>query len=112
MRQAGIIAAAGVFSLEHHIDRLAEDHDNARRFAELLADIDGIATDPRHVETNMVFFDVAGSGRSADDVVGALAAKGVVVGATGATEIRAVTHLDVGRDDVEAAAAALRDVLA
>ncbi len=111
LRQAGIAAAAGVFALEHHIDRLAEDHANARRFAELVADIDGIGVDLDTVETNMVFFDVGGTGRTADEVTAAAADQGVLVGAVSETSIRAVTHLDVTREDIESAAAAFRDVV-
>src|SRR4029079_18257057 len=73
MRQAGVIAAAGLYALDHHVDRLADDHANARRLAEGLAEIDGITIDPATVETNIVAFGVA-------DAVGfcaALEAKGV-----------------------------------
>ena len=60
MRQAGIIAAACLYALDHHVERLAEDHANARRLAEGLAEIPGIELDPATVETNIVWFDVAG----------------------------------------------------
>ena len=111
MRQAGIIAAAGVYALEHNVERLAEDHANARRFADLIADVAGVAVDPETVETNIVFFDVAGTGRSAARIAEGLAGHGVRVGAMGETSLRAVTHLDVNREQVEEAAVALRKVV-
>jgi threonine aldolase len=108
MRQAGIIAAGGVYALQHHIEGLAEDHANARRLAEGLADIPGIAVDPSAVETNLVFFDVGGTGRSATDWVGRLLERGVRMGATSRTLVRAVTHRDVDRAGIERALAAAR----
>ena len=111
MRQAGILAAAGVYALEHNVDRLADDHANARRFAESIAGIDGVGVAPDTVETNMVFFDVGETGLSAAALQDRLAAEGVRMSTMGPTRMRAVTHLDVGRDDVDAAAAAVRRVL-
>ncbi len=111
MRQAGIIAAAGVYALQHNIDRLAEDHANAKLFAESLRNLPGIWVDVDAVETNIVFFDIAGSGLTAETFCAALKDRGVDLGGAG-TRIRAVTHLDVSRDDIETAAAAIRDVLA
>ena len=107
MRQAGIIAAAGVYALEHHVERLADDNSNARLFADLIAGATGVALDPETVETNIVFFDVAGSGLSAAEVTEGLAGHGVRVGAMGETTLRAVTHLDVTREQVEEAAEAV-----
>lgn len=104
MRQAGIIAAAGLYALDHNIDRLAEDHANAKILALGLAEIPGIAIDVDHVETNLVFFDVTGLGMPAPEVVKRLADAGVRMGASSKTRIRAVTHLDVSRADVERAA--------
>ncbi len=68
MRQAGIIAAGGVYALRHHVDRLAEDHERARRLASGLAEIPGLALDPERVETNIVIFDVSRTGLSGDDL--------------------------------------------
>jgi len=110
MRQAGIIAAAGVYALEHNVDRLAEDHANAKLFAESLRNLPGVKVDPQDVETNIVFFDIAGSGMTADAFCDAMKRKGVDLGGAG-TSIRAVTHLDISRDDVMAAVDAIRDVL-
>lgn len=110
MRQAGIIAAAGVHALEHHVDRLAEDHANAKLFAESLRNLPGVKVDPQEVETNIVFFDIAGTGMTADPFCDALKRKGIDLGGAG-TRIRAVTHLDVSRADIEAAVAAIRAVI-
>ena len=111
MRQAGIVAAAGVYALAHNVERLADDHDNARSFAEQIVDIPGIALDPQTVETNIVFFDVAGTGLSADEVGDRLLGHGVRMGPMGETTIRAVTHLDVDKAGIDAAVAALRSVV-
>jgi len=111
MRQAGIIAAAGLYALDHNVDRLAEDHANAKLLARGLAEIPGVTLDLEHVETNMVFFDVAQTGLTAQDVVDRLLAHGVRMGAVGRTLIRAVTHLDVSRTDVERAVAVAQEVL-
>ncbi|MGE5766947.1 MAG: threonine aldolase family protein [Bacteroidota bacterium] len=111
MRQAGIIAAAGVYALEHHVERLAEDHANAKLFAESLRNLPGVKVDPQAVKTNIVFFDIAGTGMTADPFCDALKQKGVDLGGAG-TSIRAVTHIDVTRADIEAAVTAIRDVIA
>ncbi len=111
MRQAGVIAAAGVYALEHHVGRMAEDHANARHFAERLATIPGVACDPERVETNMVFFDVAATGLTAAELSERLAGLGIRIGTSSRTLLRAVTHLDVTRPDVEEAAEAVRAVI-
>jgi threonine aldolase len=110
MRQAGIIAAGGVWALRHHVERLAEDHDNARRLAQGLAELPGVKLDPASVETNLVFFDVHG-GVDAEAVVAGLLARGVRMGAIGPRTVRAVTHLDVSAAQVEQALDAARAVL-
>lgn len=112
MRQAGIVAAAGLYALEHHVDRLAEDHANARRLAEGLAEIPGLATDPARVQTNIVFFDCAGTGHTAAELNAAAEARGVRFSITGHTLLRAVTHLDVDAAGIEHALSALRAVAA
>lgn len=111
MRQAGIIAAAGLYALDHHVQRLAEDHGNARAFAEAIADHPAIRVDPKRVETNLVFFDLVGAQVDALKLAEALRKKGVRIGPMGPARMRAVTHLDVTRADVEQAAQALLDVL-
>ena len=110
MRQAGIIAAAGIYALEHHVDRLADDHANARRLAEALAEIPGVVLDPASVETNIAFFDLPG--RSAAAVREAMLAKGVRVGAVGPSRVRVLTHLDVDAAGIDLAVATLKDALA
>ena len=96
----------------HHVERLADDHANARLLALSLAEIPGIAIDPGTVETNLVFFDVAGTRLPAARLVAELAARGVQMGAFGESTIRAVTHLDVSRDDILRAVDTLRAVIA
>jgi threonine aldolase len=109
MRQAGIIAAGGVWALRHHVDRLREDHANARRLAEGLVELPGVVLDPATVETNIVFFDLAGS-LDAAAAVAELLEHGVRMGALGPRTIRAVTHLDVTAAGVERALSAARAV--
>jgi threonine aldolase len=110
MRQAGIIAAACLYALDHHVERLAEDHANARHLAEGLAEIPGIELDPATVETNIVWFDVRAR-MSAVELAAALKERGVLIGAFGPTRMRAVTHLDVDRAGVDAALGTMRRVL-
>ena len=110
MRQAGIIAAAGIYALHNNVSRLAEDHDNARRFARLIARIEGIDVEADAVDTNMVFFNVAGTGCDAHQVSSMLLEYGVRIGAIGEYRMRAVTHLDVDAAGVEEAARALSAV--
>jgi threonine aldolase len=103
MRQAGIVAAAGVYALEHNIDRLAEDHARARRLAEGLADA-GLPVDPEDVETNFVQMDVAPLGLTYSDALERLHQAGVgFSGTVQPTVLRAVTHLDVTDEDIERA---------
>jgi threonine aldolase len=103
MRQAGIIAAGALFALRHHVDRLAEDHANARRLALGLAELPGIAIDPATVETNIVFFDVTREDLDATGFDAGLRRHGVRMGAVGARRVRAVTHLDVDAAGIEKA---------
>jgi threonine aldolase len=112
MRQAGIIAAAGVYALRHNVERLAEDHANAKLLATGLAEIPGIRCDVAAVETNIVHFDVAETGRTGGEIGAAITTRGVRMGAYGGgTRVRAVTHLDVSRADVERAVAVMREVV-
>lgn len=102
MRQAGIAAAGCIYALDHHVDRLAEDHQNAKRLAKGLANIDGIRLSTPEPETNMVFFEVTRPGLSYPTFVDSLAALGVKMGFVRG-RIRAVTHLDVSSDDIDMA---------
>jgi len=111
-RQAGILAAAGLHALEHHVRRLAEDHANARRFAEIAAAIRGVSLVYKDTPTNLVFLDVQASGKTAAQVAERLRADGVALAVRGPTTFRAVAHLDVSRADVEQAAAALARAMA
>ena len=109
-RQAGILAAAGLYALEHHVDRLAEDHASARALAEAVAARAPHALDPASVETNIV---ALGTGAApATEVVAAAAEQGVRVGTVGTRTVRAVTHLDVTLEEARAAGEVLGDVLA
>ena len=110
MRQAGIIAAGGIYALRHHVKRLADDHANARRLAEGLAALPGVALDPKSVETNIVFFELTGR-LDAPTLVERLLARGVRMGGMGPRTIRAVTHLDVSAGQIERALDAVRAVL-
>jgi threonine aldolase len=108
MRQAGIVAAACIYALDHHVDRLADDHANARMLARGLAQIDGI--DVQQPETNLVFFDPAQAGISAAGMVQALRMNGVTL-ATMDGRIRACTHLDVNAAMIENTLAMVRDIV-
>ena len=110
LRQAGIIAAGGIYALERNVERLAEDHAHARILADGLAEIPGIAIDPRTVETNLVFFDVSALGMTAVQWCAAILAHGVRMNAMGTHRVRAVTHLDVDRAGIDRALVASRTV--
>lgn len=111
MRQSGIVAAAGVYALDHHVERLAEDHANAARLAELIGQINGVRLMTPKPETNIVYFDIDIPGLALKDVTAALMEENVRMGMPYGG-IRAVTHLDVTRADMEAAAEALARVIA
>ena len=111
MRQAGIIAAGGVYALRNNVDRLAEDHSSARRLAECLAEIDTVDIDMESVQTNIVVFDIARTGLRVDQFMQGLLGQGVRMSSFRGTSIRAVTHMDVTRGDVEVAIKVVRDLL-
>lgn len=112
MRQAGILAAAGLVALEESPSRLHVDHENARFLAEGLAELHGVKIDPSKVKTNILFFDVSASGFTAQEVSKRLAAQGVLANGVGPSTIRMVTHFDVDRAGCGRALISLRDVLA
>jgi threonine aldolase len=112
LRQSGILAAAGLYALDHHVARLAEDHANAKRFADLVRDIPGVKIAQPRVETNIVFLDVSGTGRDAMQISADGQKRGARIGAGSTTMMRAVTHLDVSAADIEVAARMLREVVA
>jgi threonine aldolase len=103
MRQVGIIAAAAIYALEHHRERLAEDHANARRLAEALHGHHGIVIALASVQTNIVVIDIARTKLGVAAACNALEKEGVLVVPFGATALRVVTHLDVGAADVDRA---------
>jgi threonine aldolase len=107
LRQAGVIAAACLHALNHHVERLAEDHENARLLAEGLAELPGVEIDPGTVDTNIVVFAVP----DAFELVGKLYERGVEVGPLDEHRVRAVTHLDVDRAGIERALAATAEAL-
>ena len=109
MRQAGIIAAAGLYALDHHVERLRVDHDNARLLADQLKAIPGVSVVEPH--TNIVFFDVGGTGISAPDLARELAKDGILIGPESRISLRAVTHLDVDTGGIEGAAEAIRRIV-
>jgi threonine aldolase len=102
MRQVGVLAAAGLYALDHHVERLAEDHEHARVLAEACGE------DPERVETNIVVVDVP----DAPALVAAAKKQDLLVGAVGPTKLRLLTHLDVDRAAVDRAAEVLADLLA
>jgi threonine aldolase len=112
MRQAGVLAAAGLIALEETPKHLHRDHENARHLAEGLSRIPGITIDPKNVVTNILIFDVGGTGRSAADIVAELGKRNVLCGATGKSTIRMVTHYDVDRAAIDRALAIIAEVLA
>lgn len=109
MRQAGIIAAGAVYALDHHVERLAEDHANAQTLAQGLAALDGLTVEPP--DTNLVFFDVAALGLTGAEFRRILLEQGVRISVMGPTRIRAVTHLDVLRDQILEVVDIVRDVV-
>ena len=111
MRQAGVLAAAGLIALEEMSARLSEDHANARLLAEGLAKLPGVSIDPKKVVTNIVIFDIAGAGIAPEALVAAAKNRGVLLSGVGGTRMRMVTHLDVSRQDCEQALEVLAAIL-
>jgi len=108
MRQAGILAAGALYALEHHVDRLAEDHQKAQNLAGAIRQTDGLSLTGDQVDTNIIFFDVAESLGTADEFCDRLQQQGVRMLALKQQSVRAVTHLDVSMSDIERAAALLQ----
>jgi len=111
MRQAGVLAAAGLIALEEMPHRLGEDHANARFLAEKLSKIAGIRLDPERVQTNIIIFDITGTGLAIREITSRLKARGVLMSSANARQMRAVTHYDVSREDCATAASAMAEVL-
>ena len=116
MRQAGVVAAAGLVALERMVDRLAEDHATARRLAEGIAKLPGLTVNPATVQTNIVIFGVerpggpGGSQAATGELVAQCAARKVKIHAIGPTSIRCVTHKDIDAEDVERTLDALGEI--
>ncbi len=112
MRQAGIIAAAGIVGLEEMVERLAEDHVNARRLAEGIAPIDGLSIDIAAVRTNIIYFDLVSDRLSVEEFLRRLEQKGIKLLCTGRpARFRMVTHYGIEAEDIDAALAGLREVM-
>ncbi len=112
MRQVGIIAAAGLLALEKSPQRLHEDHANAKRLAEGIAQIPGLKIDPSAVRSNIVIFDCSATGMNAVELCDALHEKGVWAQDTAPYSVRMVTHWNVNREGIDSALAELRSVVA
>ncbi len=110
MRQAGILAAAALYALEHHVNRLAEDHANARILAKAVEETPGLRLESGAVETNLVWIEVDPVLGTASEVAAKLKAKGVLVSALGPQVLRACTHLDVSEEQAEGAARIIRAI--
>ena len=110
MRQSGIIAAGALYALENHVERLADDHANARRLADAIARTPGLRLTPEQVDTNIVIFEVDRRLGTAGQWTERLAAAGALMLSVSARRVRAVTHLDVDRADVERAAKAIASI--
>jgi threonine aldolase len=111
MRQAGVLAAAGLIALEEMPHRLGEDHANARYLANELSKMPGVGIDPARVETNIVIFDIAGSGLATTELTAALKVRGVLMNGIDPRQMRAVTHFDVSREQCATAIGAISEVL-
>jgi threonine aldolase len=111
MRQAGMLAAACIYAMDHHVERLADDHRNAQILAQAIADTPGLTLEPPEVDTNLVWFRVDPSLGTAQDIKLRMKEAGILVSAAGPQKIRACTHLDVSRSQAERAAEALRNTV-
>ena len=112
MRQAGIIAAAGIVAITEMVERLADDHANAQRMAQGLAQIDGIQIDVAAVETNLVFFSLTRDDLTPSQLASGLAERGVLLYPTGGRRLRAAINHHISADDVDQTLAAIKDILA
>ena len=112
MRQSGILAAAGIYALEHHIGRLKVDHDHAKRLARRLQQISTVRISPQDVDTNIVIFDVIGHHLTPSAIVAALKQEGVLINTIGGASFRAVTHLDISSASIDQACDIFARVLA
>jgi len=110
MRQAGILAAAGIYALDHHLEKLKATHDQAKRLALGLSGCQGVSIAPGQIETNIIIFDVTHSEKMPLQIAAAMKEKGVLIHAFGKTQIRLVTHIDISDNDIEKAMKAFKQV--
>ena len=111
MRQAGVLAAAGLVALDNMVERLADDHSNAKKLAEGLANIEGISVDPTSIQTNIVIFEISESSGNADDVINELANEGVLVTYPGHQSLRLGTHRHISASDIDEALSRVAKVM-
>ena len=111
MRQAGVLAAAGIVALKEQVGRLPEDHANARRLAERVAGVPGLEANPERVPTNILIFEVRSGVIDAPALIERWKAKGVLALALDERRVRAVTHYDVDREGIETAADRLQEIM-
>jgi threonine aldolase len=111
MRQAGFLAAAALYALDNNVERLVDDHENAGRLAGALADLEGVKVLNDPVETNLVFFDVSGAGKNALEIMNDARDRGVLINPEELTVMRAVTHLNVSREDIDRAIDVFREII-
>jgi threonine aldolase len=111
LRQSGILAAAGLYALDHNVARLADDHANARLFAERIAGLPGVLLDLATVQSNIVIWDMAPDAPDAATIVAHAKSRGVLISALGARTVRAVTHMDVSREQCREAGEAIAGII-
>jgi threonine aldolase len=112
MRQVGILAAAALYALDNNIDRLKDDHDKAKYFAEALSNVPQLVIDAAEVQTNMVYVEIGRTGKTQADILNLLKLKGVLMTPERHSSIRAVMHLDVGMEGVKQAVEAIQSLFA
>jgi threonine aldolase len=110
MRQAGILAAAGMYALDHHRDRLKEDHEKAKRLALGLSELKGVSINPEYTETNIVIFDLVHNEMTAPALAETMKKKGILIHPFSRAQIRLVTHLDVSEENIETVLKAFKSV--
>lgn len=110
-RQAGLMAAAGLFALQNNVERLKTDHENARLFAEELADCNGLKLDMERVQTNIVVFEITKDDVNARELLAELKSKGVMINTLGGQKLRAVTHMNVSQEETVQAAKVIKEII-
>jgi threonine aldolase len=111
MRQVGIIAAAGIYALDHHMERLQEDHDHAKRLASGLEELKDVSIDPEQVETNIILFNISDNRMTAPQLAQSMKERRILIHAVGKTQMRLVTNLNVSGEDVDVTLKAFEKIL-